>query len=205
MEDKNKKKVQITNEPTDLHQQSATSETTKDQQVKEAASLLLKRALDYFPLGVTIKDVRGQIIYTNFAEAEIHGYKVEEILDKEARMFAPRNLWKPLTPDQIKNLGNWTRESLNINKDGNVFPVQLSSNIIRNEKGVPVGIVTTCEDITDRKQLEESLKKSKEELKERVVELEEFYDMSVGRELRNKALRKENEDLKVELEKYKKQ
>src|SRR5512135_2373664 len=103
MEGENKSKIRLTNETTDLPQQNATLKTRKDKRKEEAANLLLKMALDYFPLGITIKDVNGQIIYTNFTEAEIHGYKVEEIINKEASMFAPRKLRKPLTSDQINS------------------------------------------------------------------------------------------------------
>lgn len=41
--------------------------------------------------------------------------------------------------------------------------------------------------------------KSERELKKRLKELEEFYDMAVGRELRMKKLKKENEELKEAL------
>ena len=42
------------------------------------------------------------------------------------------------------------------------------------------------------------------EKEKRVKELDEFYDMAVGREMRMKELKKEIRDLKEELEKYKK-
>lgn len=58
-------------------------------------------------------------------------------------------------------------------------------------------------DITDRKQAEEALHKSREELKERVKELEEFYQLAVGRELRMIELKQELEELKAELGNYK--
>ena len=43
-----------------------------------------------------------------------------------------------------------------------------------------------------------------EELKRRIKELEDFYNMAVGRELRMKELKEEIEELKKELEKFKK-
>jgi hypothetical protein len=63
---------------------------------------------------------------------------------------------------------------------------------------------TAIRDITERKKSENALKKKEKELKERVKELEEFYDMAVGREIRMSQLKEENEELKKELEKYKK-
>lgn len=50
----------------------------------------------------------------------------------------------------------------------------------------------------------EALQKSEKELKKRVKELEEFYDIAIGRELRMKELKEEMESLKEELGKYKK-
>ena len=52
-----------------------------------------------------------------------------------------------------------------------------------------------------RKLVEEALKKNEKELKRRVQELEEFYDIAIGRELRMMALKQENEKLREELEK----
>jgi PAS domain S-box-containing protein len=51
---------------------------------------------------------------------------------------------------------------------------------------------------------EETLRKNESELKKRIKELEEFYNIAVGRELRMKELKNEIESLKEELEKYKK-
>jgi len=50
----------------------------------------------------------------------------------------------------------------------------------------------------------EALKKSEEKLKNRVKELEDFYDMGVGRELRMIELKEKIAELKEELSKYKK-
>jgi PAS domain S-box-containing protein len=77
---------------------------------------------------------------------------------------------------------------------------------LRNEKFIfeisvypsSTGISIFVKDITERK-------KTEAELKKRIQELEDFYDMAVGRELRMKELKEEIEDLKEELEKYKKE
>lgn len=53
--------------------------------------------------------------------------------------------------------------------------------------------------------MHEELQKREQELKKKVKELEEFYDMAVGRELRMKELKEEIEELKKELERYTKQ
>jgi diguanylate cyclase (GGDEF)-like protein/PAS domain S-box-containing protein len=105
---------------------------------------MLKEAVDCLPVGITLSDISGKIIYSNPAEAEIHGYTPEELVGKEASQFAPQCLRKPFTLDEINDMGLLKRESMNVRKNGEEFPVQL-------------GIVTTCEDITSRKESEKKI------------------------------------------------
>jgi PAS domain S-box-containing protein len=127
---------------------------TKPYQTEEGLRLL-ERALETMQLGLTIAALDGKIIYTNRAEAEMHGYQIEELLGKDIGIFAPPELRKPLTLEQIKEWKGLIRESVNIRKDGTTFPVWLMSEIVKNTKGNPCAIVTTCEDITKRKAIEE--------------------------------------------------
>jgi PAS domain S-box-containing protein len=135
--------------------------------IKRDSLSLLEKALDYLPLGITIKDVDGKIVYTNFTEALLHGYdRKQEILNQHARMFAPRELWEPMDIDKVRNMGAWKRETLNIRKKGETFPVRLNSNIIRDDKGSPLGIVTACEDISDLNQLKQEIIHKQKDLEE---------------------------------------
>jgi PAS domain S-box-containing protein len=78
-----------------------------------------------------------------------------------------------------------------------------TNRAIMDGQGNVVEFQSVGRDITDRKQAEEALNKSREELKERVKELEEFYQLAVGRELRMIELKQELEELKAERGNYK--
>ncbi len=164
-------------------------------QYKSAIEKLLsfEKALETMQLGVTITDLDGKILYINPADSKMHGYSVEELEDENVRIFAPSEIWDPLSIQKITSMKRWKRESINRRKDDSTFPVQLMSDVVTSSEGEPVGVVTTCEDITERKEMEK-------EIRERIVELEEFYEMSVGRELRMKDLKKEIKKLKEESE-----
>ena len=131
-------------------------EVTEMRQVEDNLRML-KEAVDCLPIGITLSDVTGKIIYSNPAEADIHGYAPEELVGKEANEFAPQSQRKPLTSDQMNNMGLLNRESVNIRKSGEVFPVQLTSLAVRSSDGRCLGIVTTCEDITSRKETEKKI------------------------------------------------
>jgi diguanylate cyclase (GGDEF)-like protein/PAS domain S-box-containing protein len=117
---------------------------------KQQILQLLHRAMDHLNLGVTITRLDGKILYTNPEEARMHGYEISDLVGKDARIFAPRDLWKAITADEAREISSWRRESINIRRDGTVFPVQIVSDVIADEGGNPEAVITICEDITDR-------------------------------------------------------
>jgi len=120
---------------------------------------MLREAVDCLPIGITLSDVNGKILYSNPAEAVMHGYTPEELIGSVARQFAPGFLKKPFLTGKMQAAVPWRRESINIRKTGEEFPVQLSSISIMNAKGKCLGMVTACEDITARKEAEKKIQR----------------------------------------------
>lgn len=129
-----------------------------------------KKAVENMQIGVTIASLEGEIMYANPAEKRIHGYGQGELSGCNISIFSPPEFRKPMTVMELKKLRSWGRESLNLKKDGTVFPVQLLSDIVTDAEGNAIGVVTTCEDITERKRSEANLKKTHDELEQRVKE-----------------------------------
>ena len=119
-----------------------------------------KKAIENMQLGVTITDNHGIIQYTNDAESRMHGYDPEELVGKHVHLLAPPELWNTMTSAKMKEMQRWKRESVNIRKDGTRFPVVLRSDVVVDENGNPAGVVTSCEDITQRRRAEEELANS---------------------------------------------
>ncbi len=130
------------------------AETGRQQAV--SALRRLERAVETMHIGVTITDLDGKILYTNPADADMHGYAVEELLGQDAAVLsAPDQPSRP-SVEQVLKVRIWEREALDIHKNGNTFPVLLISDMVEGPDG-PVAIVTTCGNLTERKRAEQKL------------------------------------------------
>ena len=136
--------------------------------------MALEKAVETMQTGVTITDPAGKILYINPAEAAMHGYSVEEIKGKNARILGPPEIWRPMSQPILKS---FRRETMNVRKDGGAFPVQLMSDVVTTPDGDVFAIITTSEDITERKKNEETIRRLA------------FYDALTG--LPNRALFKD--------------
>lgn len=132
---------------------SLPSQSTEKQLIEKIR--LLETVLNTLPIGVTITDLTGKIIYINSCEAIMHGYTIGEILGQDIRVFSPKELWHPLPFSQLTDLTHWERESVNIHKNGNIFPVYLTSNVLLDDTNTTIGVITSCENISKQKLPEE--------------------------------------------------
>jgi len=114
---------------------------------------------------IGIADMNGKLIYANDACINIWGYKdIKEVLGRSLpEFFSEQGIQK--TMSELKEKGYSYGEDSAIRKDGTLFPLQYSTNIISDDEGNPRQIFGSFIDISDRKTAEEALQKSKASLK----------------------------------------
>jgi PAS domain S-box-containing protein len=183
--------------------QEITEQKQSGKQLKETTTML-ESILNAIPDVLGVQDPHHGIIRYNEAGyqflqmsyEDVHGKRCYELIGRTAPcdICATSECYKTKKPARVEKYV----EELQAWLDCRAYPILDDSGNIKL-------IIEHLRDITERKKVDKDLKKRERELKEHVKELEEFYYMAVGRELRMKQLKEENEELKEELKKYKKQ
>lgn len=151
---------------------------------------------DYVKVGIAVVDIKGSIVYINDTIVKNWGYSKDEFLGQ------PFSALKILTPKSIlqvtanfakrilgKEIGAYEIEIRT--KKGETRIVEIASSLLKGKNKI-VGIVATLNDITERR-------KSEDEIKKRNEELENFYKIAVGRELKIDELKKKVKGLEEQL------
>jgi two-component system CheB/CheR fusion protein len=130
----------------------------------------------------------GRFNAVNDHYCQITGYSREELL--QMRVY---DLDHPADRDADEKAlarllraesGQYRAEKRNIRKDGAVIWVQVEASLIRDGQGLPIRIIGIILDITERKRLEEELKRRMEELKVSDRRKDDFL-ATLAHELRN--------------------
>lgn len=136
------------------------------------------------PEAIVSLDERFRVININPAFHEIFGYSLEEIKGKnidDCILPEEKEAEGRMLSERVVNGENVAIESIRTTKDGKEIPVSiLGAPILIN--GRQVGIFAIYRDITERKKMEEELRKKKTEVEAINKELED-YTYAVSHEL----------------------
>lgn len=143
--------------------------------IKEAQSQLshLASIVEQSSEGIFSRGVDQRFISWNKGAEALFGYSREEVMGK-----TPLDLgFLRFTREQIEKVqeeiiekGFWQSEQTFYRKDGTDFFGSVTANLIRNNRGEVSSFYFIVKDISQRKQLEDALKKANEVLEQRVEE-----------------------------------
>ncbi len=160
------------------------------EQVNYLASIVEQSTEAIFSRGLDRK-----FISWNKGAEKLYGYSSEEAIGKTAAELGLTRLSNEeihTLEKQLMETGRWEAEMNYYHKDGSVFFGATTGSSIKNEKGEEVSFNFIVKDISIRKQLEEQLKKSNEDLEKKVEERTKEIYMN---EKRFRALLENNNDI----------
>ncbi len=170
MKDKDKTKEQLITEMDELHKLVAQFEASEVARVQTEKSPLLldesyQRLFEFFPIGITVLDMKGVILYCNPVVYNKGGYSKDDLVGKHFFRIAP--LRARDTPNFVRILASLIRgkipkpfEVIYQQKGGTTGWTEFSISLIK--VGEERRILVVQNDITERKQAEETLRESEE-------------------------------------------
>jgi len=192
---KNKTKEELLKELAKLRQQIAKLKKSEAESKKAAKAIqqseeMYKNLVKASPDAINVIDLNGYNIESSQKTLELFGYKrkedilgghmFENIAEKDHEKVQ-RLIQKILKDGSLRNV-----EITFKRRDGTYFIGETNAELIRDILGKPKAIIGTIRNITERKRIEQSLQKAKEELEFRVKK-------------RTAELEKANQELKKEL------
>ncbi|MDD2281391.1 MAG: PAS domain S-box protein, partial [Bacteroidales bacterium] len=129
---------------------------------------LLAHSLESVSECVSITDNNDILMYVNEAFLKTYGYSENELIGKHVGILRPKGAEQESFLNILNHTleGGWRGELMNIKKDGTVFPVLLSTSIIRDENRNPIALIGVAIDITELKKNAEELIAAKEKAEE---------------------------------------
>jgi len=160
---------------------------------------LIKNAPD----PVFVSDLEGKILQANDAVYELLGFRPDEVLEQSlSRFISPEETREFLAAlREVIERGATRNARLNPRSaSGEIIPTTLNASALRDTDGKVIGAIGILRDMRAYEKVVRDLQESKSELQEKILDLEKFEEVVVGRELKMIALEKEVENLKRELE-----
>ena len=127
---------------------------------------LLSSAVEQTSDGIAVGDHQGNLLFANDAAAAMHGLDAATLTGTHLSVFH--------TPEQMPSVesanrqlieeGGFVGEIWHARSDGSTFPTLMHNSLLRDENGVTVGLIGTMRDITEIKQTEAELERSRDYL-----------------------------------------
>ena len=154
----------------------------RDMRELDKARAYAESLIKFAPDPVFVSDLQGKILEANDAVSELLGFRRDEVVERGVTRNAVLN----------------PRSAA-----GEVIPTSLNASALRDADGKVIGAIGILRDMRAYEEVVRDLERSKSELQEKILDLEKFEEVVVGRELKMIALEKDLETLQQENERLK--
>ncbi|HEY7147996.1 MAG TPA: PAS domain-containing protein [Gaiellaceae bacterium] len=164
------------------------------------AESLIKNAPD----PVFVSDLEGKILEANDAVSELLGFRRDEVVEQSLSRFISEEETREFTAALREVVERGVTRNARLNPraaTGEVIPTSLNASALRDAEGNVIGAIGVLRDMRAYEEVVRDLEQSKTELQEKILDLEKFEEVVVGRELKMIALEKELEGLQQDVKK----
>jgi PAS domain S-box-containing protein len=162
------------------------------------AESLIKNAPD----PVFVSDLEGKILQANDAASELLGFRPDELLEQSLSRFISPAEAREFTAALREVVERGVTRNARLNPrsaSGEVIPTTLNASALRDPDGDVIGAIGILRDMREYEKVVRDLEESKSELQDKILDLEKFEEVVVGRELKMMALEKEIDKLRQEM------
>ena len=145
------------------------NERKRSEQELKKSSLIIDSTSD----SVITTDIKGNIVSWNRGAEEIYGYKKEEVIGKPISILykgEDLHIPKKIIKDLLNGNDIPGMEITSIDRNRKTVHILLALTTIKDEYGNIIELVGMSKDITERKKIEEALRKAHNDLENRVRE-----------------------------------
>ncbi len=166
------------------------------------AESLIKNAPD----PVFVSDLEGRILQANDAVSQLLGFRPDELLEQSLSRFISPEETREFTAALREVVARGVTRNARLNPrsaSGEIIPTTLNASALRDLDGKVIGAIGILRDMRAYERVVRDLRASQGELQEKILDLEKFEEVVVGRELKMIALEKEVESLRQQNERMK--
>jgi PAS domain S-box-containing protein len=162
------------------------------------AESLIKNAPD----PVFVSDLEGKILQANDAVFALLGFRPDELIEQSLSHILSQEETQEFLAALREVVERGVTRNARLNPRsafGEVIPATLNASALRDADGKVIGAIGILRDMRAYERVVRDLQQSRAELQEKILDLEKFEEVVVGRELKMMALEKEMEALRAEL------
>ena len=178
----------------------------RDMREQDKARAYAESLIKNAPDPVFVSDLEGKILQANDAVFALLGFRQDELLEQSLSRFISVEETREFTAALREVVERGVTRNARLNPrsaSGEIIPTTLNASALRDPDGKVIGAIGILRDMRAYEKAVRDLQESKSALQEKILDLEKFEEVVVGRELKMIALEKELDTLKREIGKVK--
>ena len=178
----------------------------RDMRELDKARAYAESLIENAPDPVFVSDLEGKILQANEAVSQLLGFRTDEVVEQSLSRFISPEETREFTAALREVVERGVTRNARLNPrsaSGEIIPTTLNASALRDSDGKVIGAIGILRDMRAYEEVVRDLERSKSELQEKILDLEKFEEVVVGRELKMIALEKDLETLQQENERLK--